>query len=61
MYNKPWVKAMVKQLQDFVVSNADWLGFTDGTEQRVLDYACGHGTMSLVSQLTARSGRLALY
>ena len=52
---------MVKQLQDFVVANADWLGFNAGSEQRVLDNACGHGTISLVSQLTARSGRLALY
>lgn len=39
---------MVKQIQGFLVANAEWIGIDPGREQRVLDYACGHGTISLV-------------
>ena len=48
MYKQPWVQAMVKQIQDFLVANAEWIGIEPSREQRVLDYACGHGTISLV-------------
>lgn len=48
MYKQPWVQALVKQIQDFLVANAVWLGIDPEKEQRVLDYACGHGTISLV-------------
>lgn len=55
MYKQPWVQAMVKQVQDFLVANADWLGINPDREgHRVLDYACGHGTISLVRLATYR-------
>lgn len=53
MYAQPWVQAMVSQIQSFLVSNAAWLGIGPGKKQRVLDYACGHGTISLVSRASS--------
>lgn len=52
MYKQPWVQALVKQVQDYLVANAEWLGINPEKEQRVLDYACGHGTISLVRPTT---------
>lgn len=53
MYKQPWVQAMVKQIQDYLVANAAWLGIDPSRKQRVLDYACGHGTISLVLRNSA--------
>ncbi|KAK4505978.1 hypothetical protein PRZ48_003943 [Zasmidium cellare] len=46
MYKEKWVQGLIQQLKDFVASNPAWLGLDVGKEQRVLDYACGNGTIS---------------
>jgi hypothetical protein len=38
----------VRKIQAYISSNIDWLGLASNKPQRVLDYACGHGTISLV-------------
>ncbi|KAK5174182.1 uncharacterized protein LTR77_001262 [Saxophila tyrrhenica] len=49
MYEQQWVKDLVQKLQQEIVvlANKGWLGLDDSKSQRVLDYACGHGTISL--------------
>lgn len=49
MYKEKWVQDLIQQLKDFVASNHPWLGLEADKEQRVLDYACGNGTISEVS------------
>lgn len=53
MYGEEWVKDLVKKIQVYLQENKEWLGIDERKEQRVLDYACGHGTISLVSAHTA--------
>lgn len=48
MYNEKWVQDLIQQLRDYVGSNYAWLGLDANKAQRVLDYACGDGTMSEV-------------
>jgi 2-polyprenyl-3-methyl-5-hydroxy-6-metoxy-1,4-benzoquinol methylase len=49
MYNLEWVQDGIKKIQDFIRTNVAWLGIATAASQRVLDYACGHGTISIVS------------
>lgn len=49
MYKEKWVQDLIEELKDFVASNHTWLGLDANRPQRVLDYACGNGTISEVS------------
>ncbi|KAF2160852.1 hypothetical protein M409DRAFT_28732 [Zasmidium cellare ATCC 36951] len=46
MYKEKWVQDLIQQLKDFVGANHSWLGLDVDKKQRVLDYACGNGTIS---------------
>lgn len=50
MYKEKWVQDLIGQLKDFVGSNHAWLGLDEAKRQRVLDYACGNGTISEASR-----------
>ena len=50
MYSQAWVQDLVGKIQDFMRDNTEWLGLDTTSKQRLLDYACGHGTISLVRQ-----------
>ncbi|KAK3709678.1 hypothetical protein LTR37_010705 [Vermiconidia calcicola] len=47
MYCEAWVQDLVLKIQTYLQQNVDWLGIDLAEEARVLDYACGHGTVSL--------------
>jgi hypothetical protein len=48
MYMKPWVQKLILQIQQFLQAQAKagWLDIDQNKPQRVLDYACGNGTVS---------------
>lgn len=50
MYTKPWVQKLIQQIQQFLhaQAKAGWLDIDQIMPQRVLDYACGNGTVSRV-------------
>ena len=54
LYEQQWVKDQIGKIQGFIRANIAWLGIASSIGQRVLDYACGHGTISLVSDTTCR-------
>jgi hypothetical protein len=45
---KPWVQKLILQIQQFLQAQAEagWLEIDQNKPQRVLDYACGNGTVS---------------
>lgn len=49
---EPWQQEMIAQLTTFLSGQADWLGLppvsADGKPVRVLDYACGPGTVTAI-------------
>jgi ubiquinone/menaquinone biosynthesis C-methylase UbiE len=47
MYMKPWVQKLIQQIQQFLQAQAKagWLDIDPSKPQRVLDYACGNGTV----------------
>lgn len=49
MYQVDWVKKLLSQIQECLQHNSDWLGIEADKPQRVLDYACGNGTVTTVS------------
>ena len=49
MYCQEWVQSLIDQIQQFLQENYEWLGIEADGSQRVLDYACGNGTVSRVS------------
>lgn len=46
MYQMEWVQKLIRQIQHCLQSNSAWLGIDRSKRQRVLDYACGNGTVS---------------
>jgi len=54
MYHKEWVQKLIRQIQQCLQTNSDWLGIDRNVSQRVLDYACGNGTVSSVSDQNIR-------
>ncbi|KAM0713944.1 hypothetical protein Q7P37_010907 [Cladosporium fusiforme] len=48
MYTKPWVQKLIQQIQQVLHAQAEagWLDIDQIMPQRVLDYACGNGTVS---------------
>jgi 2-polyprenyl-3-methyl-5-hydroxy-6-metoxy-1,4-benzoquinol methylase len=49
MYSQQWVQDQIHKIQTYIRDNRSWVGMDDSSSQRVLDYACGNGTISLVS------------
>jgi hypothetical protein len=49
MYEVGWVKKLLDQIKACLKQNSDWLGIDPSKPQRILDYACGNGTVSAVS------------
>jgi hypothetical protein len=49
MYQVEWVQNLLRQIKDCLRQNSDWLGIDAAKPQRILDYACGNGTVSAVS------------
>jgi len=51
MYLKPWVQKLIQQIRQSLQAQteADWVDIDRRKPQRVLDYACGNGTVSGVS------------
>jgi SAM-dependent methyltransferase len=47
MYKMSWVQQLIQQTQRHLQQNSVWLGLDPQKPQRVLDYACGHGTVSI--------------
>lgn len=43
---------VIKQVKDFVSSNHSWFGLDPEKRQKVLDYACGAGTVSEVNHVS---------
>ena len=50
MYKEEWVQQLIRTIQTYLVDNHAWVDINPSKAQRVLDYACGHGTVSGVSQ-----------
>jgi hypothetical protein len=50
LYEQQWVKDQIGKIQGFIRAHIAWLGIASSIGQRVLDYACGHGTISLASE-----------
>lgn len=48
MYLEPWVQKLIQQITQLLQAQAEagWLEIDPSTPQRVLDYACGNGTVS---------------
>jgi SAM-dependent methyltransferase len=46
MYKLPWVQKLLAQIKGCLEQNSDWLGIDATKPQRILDYACGNGTVS---------------
>ncbi|KAF5860131.1 hypothetical protein ETB97_001989 [Aspergillus alliaceus] len=46
LYQDTWVQKLLQHIQDFLQVNSDWFGIDPFLPQRVLDYACGNGTVS---------------
>ncbi|KAE8396674.1 hypothetical protein BDV23DRAFT_177669 [Aspergillus alliaceus] len=46
LYQETWVQKLLQHIQDFLQVNSDWFGIDPFLPQRVLDYACGNGTVS---------------
>ncbi|KAF2183040.1 S-adenosyl-L-methionine-dependent methyltransferase [Zopfia rhizophila CBS 207.26] len=46
MYQMEWVQKLIRQIQHCLQTNSAWLGIDQSKRQRVLDYACGNGTVS---------------
>ena len=51
----PWVRELIEQISKYLRENAEWIGIPsqEATKDRaikLLDYACGNGTVSMVSQ-----------
>lgn len=46
MYQVEWVQKLLSQIQDCLRQNSSWLGIDTSKPQRILDYACGNGTVS---------------
>ncbi|KAK3691628.1 hypothetical protein LTR37_018507 [Vermiconidia calcicola] len=47
VYSEAWVQDLVLKIQAYLQQNVDWLSIESTKVSRVLDYACGHGTISL--------------
>lgn len=54
MYHQPWVQNLIRQIQEFLQANYEWLDIDQTSNQRVLDYACGNGTVSGVRYSSLR-------
>lgn len=48
MYELDWIKELLRQIRRFLQSEKSWLGIDENKKQRILDYACGNGTVSSV-------------
>lgn len=46
MYKVEWVQKLLKQIANLLQTNDSWLGIDRSKPVRILDYACGHGTVS---------------
>ena len=55
MYALPWIQRLIQKIQDLLLANANMLGLDPCKSQKVLDYACGHGTVSSVQGLAAKT------
>jgi hypothetical protein len=49
MYKAVWVQDLVQKIQSLVRDNSKVFGIDESKPSRILDYACGHGTISSVS------------
>lgn len=49
MYQVDWVQKLLMQIKECLRQSSDWLGIDPSKPQKILDYACGNGTVSLVS------------
>ncbi|KAH8694050.1 S-adenosyl-L-methionine-dependent methyltransferase [Talaromyces proteolyticus] len=52
LYQEPWIRKLLQQIQICLQMNSDWLGIDLSRPQRILDYACGNGTVSSVRSAT---------
>jgi ubiquinone/menaquinone biosynthesis C-methylase UbiE len=48
MYALPWIQRLIAKIQDLLRTNTSILALDPSKSQKVLDYACGHGTVSSV-------------
>lgn len=50
MYKELWVQKLTRQISDHLRSNLTWLGIGESSSAsvRLLDYACGTGSVSKV-------------
>ncbi|KAJ9629480.1 hypothetical protein H2203_001854 [Taxawa tesnikishii (nom. ined.)] len=46
MYDLEWVQKLIRQIRQCLQTNSAWLGVAPKKPQRILDYACGNGTVS---------------
>ncbi|KAL4741679.1 S-adenosyl-L-methionine-dependent methyltransferase [Aspergillus similis] len=46
LYQEAWIQKLLGQIQTCLQTNSDWLGIDPSRPQRILDYACGNGTVS---------------
>ncbi|KAI0126685.1 S-adenosyl-L-methionine-dependent methyltransferase [Xylariales sp. AK1849] len=46
LYELEWIQKLIGHIQHCLRSNTTWLGIEQSKSQRVLDYACGNGTVS---------------
>ena len=51
LYQTQWVKDLQQQISSHLLSNLDWLGIKSEKQEKMLDYACGHGIASQVSPI----------
>lgn len=54
MYQVEWVQKLLVQIRDCLKQNSDLLGVDASKPQRILDYACGNGPVSIVSTTISR-------
>ena len=58
-YTVPWVNDLVAEITEFLRDNVEWLGIPPATAgRRMLDYACGNGAASRVSDAKKPAGFL---
>ena len=60
-YAVPWIRDLVAEITGFLRENVEWLNIPQSaTGRRMLDYACGNGAASRVSQWVAEASKKAL-
>ncbi|KAL1844732.1 hypothetical protein VTK73DRAFT_1941 [Phialemonium thermophilum] len=47
-YSVPWIRDLCDQIIRFLREKVEWIGLPAGHELKMLDYACGNGTASVV-------------